>query len=194
MANWKGIVGLSFSQEAFDKYCHSLHWTQWRPSAIVLHNTSTPTLIQRPNGFTAKHIENLVHYYRDDQGWSAGPHLFIDDKQIWVFCPLTLSGVHSPSYNKMALGVEMLGEYSTELFDSDRGLSVQKNTVAALATLYAVLGLNPENLILHKEDPMTSHKDCPGKNVDKTAIIEKVKQLLLERHGGEHFEEADEHP
>ena len=110
--NWKPIVGLSFSPADFDRYCHSLTWNAWRPSFIVLHNTGSPTLAQRPEGFTKVHIDNLVGYYRDTQKWSAGPHLFIDDKQIWVFTPLTMSGVHSPSWNKVSLGIEMLGDYS----------------------------------------------------------------------------------
>ena len=188
MSNWKGIVNLDFNTTDFDRYCHSLHWTQWRPSFIVLHNTASPTLSDRPKGFTRQHILNLEDYYRDTMHWSAGPHLFIDDSKIWVFTPLTLSGVHSPSYNKLALGIEMLGEYNSEAFDSGRGLKVQQNTIAAIATLTAVLGLDPESMKMHFEDPATSHKGCPGKHVKKSAIISQVISLLRERHAGEHPE------
>lgn len=93
---WKPIVGLSFGPDAFDSYCHGLSWVAWRPSFIAVHNTAAPTLAQRPKGFTDQHIQNLMHYFRDEKGWSAGPHLFVDDKKIWVFTPLTVSGVHSP--------------------------------------------------------------------------------------------------
>ena len=182
---WKGIVGVSFTPDDFDKYCHGLQWTAWRPSFIVLHNTGTPSLAQRPNGLTKQHILNLEHFYRDEQGWSAGPHLFVDDKQIWVFTPLTMSGVHSPSWNKIALGVEMLGNYATEAFDSGRGLKVQKNAVAAIATLSAILGIDPDTMKLHKEDTATTH-DCPGAKVDKAKFIKAVKSLITKRHGGEH--------
>jgi hypothetical protein len=182
---WKGIVGLSFSPEDFDRYCHDLKWPSWRPSFVVLHNTGAPSLAQRPKGLTAKHIANLESYYRDERGWSAGPHLFIDDHQIWVFTPLTLSGVHSPSWNKVALGVEMLGDYAGEEFDSGRGLEVQQNAVAAIATLSAVLGLDPESMRLHKEDKKTDH-DCPGKKVNKARFIRAVQELMAERHAGEH--------
>src|SRR4051795_10224439 len=103
---WKGIVGLSCTPEEFDSYCHALSWDKWRPSFVTLHNTSSPTLAQRPQGLTKQHILNLEGFYRDDMKWSAGPHLFVDDKQIWVFTPLTVSGVHSPCFNKVALGVE----------------------------------------------------------------------------------------
>ena len=187
MSTWKGIVGASFSPAGFDQYCHSLHWLQWRPSFVALHNTEVPTLNQRPDGLTRAHILGLEAYYRDEQGWSAGPHLFVDDRQIWVFTPLTVSGVHSPCFNKVALGVEMLGNYDTEAFDTGRGRKVQTNTVAALATLHAVLGLDPATLKLHKEDACTTHKHCPGKNVKKAAVIAQVQALLQARHPGDHL-------
>ena len=186
MSNWKPIVGLSFTADEFDIYCHSLQWMQWRPSFIVLHNTASPNLSQRPRGFTSQHIQNLVSFYRDTNHWSAGPHLFIDDKQIWIFTPLTMSGVHSPSWNKLALGIEMLGNYATDSFTTARGLAVQQNAIAAMATLCAVIGLNPDGIRLHKEDPRTTH-DCPGKNVKKAQVIQSVKDLIVARHPGDHL-------
>ena len=183
--NWKQIVGLSFNAAQFDAYCHSLQWNAWRPSFITLHNTASPTLAQRPSGLTKTHIDNLVSFYRDTQKWSAGPHLFIDDKQIWVFTPLTMSGVHSPCFNKLALGFEMLGDYEKENFKTGRGLAVRKNAVAAIATVSAVLGLDPTTLRLHKEDTCTNHA-CPGKNVIKAEIIAEVQALIVARHGGGH--------
>jgi len=67
--------------------------------ATIIHcfaQYSDTLTTQRPNGFTSLQMENFVKYYRDKHKWSAGPHLFIDDKMIWVFTPLTVSGVHSP--------------------------------------------------------------------------------------------------
>jgi N-acetylmuramoyl-L-alanine amidase CwlA len=185
MPNWKPIVGLSFSSEEFDTYCHSLQWNAWRPTFVVLHNTAEPNLANRPNGLNKNHIDNLVKYYRDDKKWSAGPHLFIDDHKIWVFTSLTVSGVHSPSWNKFALGIEMLGNYATEDFNTGRGAAVRKNAVAAMATLCAVLGIDPDTMRLHKEDPNTTHV-CPGAKVSKTDVINEVKQLMMIRHGNEH--------
>ncbi|HEX8466978.1 MAG TPA: N-acetylmuramoyl-L-alanine amidase [Allosphingosinicella sp.] len=188
---WKPIVGISFDQDGFANYCKSLSWTSWRPSFIVLHNTGAPNLAQRPNGFTKQHILNLEGFFRDTQKWSSGPHLFIDDKQIWVFTPLTTAGTHSPSWNRLAIGIEMLGDYAKDDFDSGRGLAVRKNTVCAMATLSAALGLDPESMRLHKEDQKTTH-DCPGKNVSKVKIIAEVKAELA-RHAGDHSPH-DAHP
>ncbi|MEP6513663.1 MAG: peptidoglycan recognition family protein [Parafilimonas sp.] len=185
MPNWKGIVGRNFTPIEFDGYCHELQWTAWRPSFIVVHNTAVPSLSQRPNGFTKQQINNLEVFYRDTQKWKAGPHLFVDDKQIWVFTPLTVSGTHSPSWNKVAWGIEMLGNYEKEAFDSGRGLQVRENTVAAMATLYAILGIDPSTTKIHREDPLTTHA-CPGKNVRKLEIIQEVQDLMISRHAGEH--------
>ena len=185
MPGWKGIVGRSFTPDEFDGYCHTLQWTAWRPSFIVLHNTAIPSLAQRPEGLTRQHIQSLEVFYRDAQGWKAGPHLFVDDRQIWVFTPLTVSGTHSPSWNKVALGIEMLGDFETEAFDSGRGLEVRKNAVAALATVSAILGIAPDTMRLHREDPLTTHA-CPGKNVRKLDVIQAVQDLIGARHAGEH--------
>jgi len=185
MTNWKGIVGASFTTDKFDSYCQTLHWTAWRPSFIVLHNTAIPTLAQRPNGITQQHIQNFVSFYRDVQGWDSGPHLFVDDRQIWVFTPLTVPGTHSPSWNNVSLGLEMLGDYAQEAFDSGRGLLVRHNAEAALASLSTVLGLDPLTMRLHREDPLTTHA-CPGANVHKLEVIQEVQNLILARHPGEH--------
>jgi hypothetical protein len=182
---WKGIVGLSFEPDAFESYCHTIVWDAWRPSFIVLHNTAVPTLAQRPNGLTSDHILGLEHFYRDVQKWSAGPHLFIDDRHIWVFTRLNVSGVHSPSWNKVSLGFEMLGDYASEPFATGRGAKVRDNAVSAIASVSAVLGLDPNGMRLHKEDPATTH-NCPGKNVVKLDVIQRVQDLLMQRHPGEH--------
>ncbi len=182
---WKGIVGKSFTTTEFDAYCGTIKFTAWRPSFIVLHNTYAPTLAQRPDGFTKQHILNLENYFKG-KGWRAGPHLFIDDRQIWVFTPLNMSGVHSPSWNKLSIGVEMLGDYQKEAFDTGRGLMVQTNTVAAIASISAVLGISPVTMKLHKEDGKTTHKTCPGKNVSKEKVIVAVQELMACRHAGEH--------
>lgn len=186
MPAWKGIVGKSFSVAGFGAYCNALQWSTWRPSFVALHNTGAPSLAERPDGLTAQHMDNFVSFYRDTKKWSAGPHLFVDDKQIWVFTPLTVSGVHSPSWNNMALGLEMLGNFESESFSTGRGLKVRKNTVAALATLSSVLGMDPSSMRLHREDPKTTHA-CPGKNVRKLEVIQEVQDKLEGLDAGEHI-------
>jgi hypothetical protein len=159
---WKGIVARSCSPDGFDAYVLTQSWTSWKPSFIALHNTAAPSLAQRPNGLTLQHIRNLEGYYRDDRGWPSGPHLFIDDHQIWVFTPLTTPGTHSPSWNSSAIGIEMLGDFDSESFTSGRGLKVRQNTVRAMAALSRRLGFKHDAWKFHIEDPRTTH-GCPGK-------------------------------
>ena len=142
---------------------------------MVLHNTQDPNLAQRPDGLTGQNILDLEAFFRDEQGWSSGPHLFVDDLQIWVFTPLTTPGTHAPGWNAISWGVEMLGDYDNEDFNSGRGLQVQQNAVAAVAILNAALGVDPGTMRLHKEDPQTTHKYCPGNTVDKDAFIQAVR-------------------
>lgn len=182
MAKWKGIIGKSFTPDEFDAYCQSVAWTGWRPQFIVLHNTYAPSLAQRPQGLIKQHILNLETYFRDKKQWSAGPHLFVDDHQIWVFTPLNTQGVHSPSWNSKAIGIEMLGDFEKEDFNTGRGALVKANAIAAIASISDALGIDPDTMRLHKEDPKTTHKTCPGKTVDKTEVIHLVEVLLETRH------------
>jgi GH24 family phage-related lysozyme (muramidase) len=175
VGKWKGIVGLNFTPESFREYVQSLIWDDWRPEFMVLHHTEDPSLALRPDGFTLQHILDLQAYYRDECGWSAGPHLFVDDGQIWVFTPLTTPGVHANSWNSCTLGVEMLGDFQREPFDTGRGSRVKANAVAAVAILSEALGLAPETIRLHRENGETEHY-CPGENVDKEEFIRLVRE------------------
>ncbi|MEO6381989.1 MAG: N-acetylmuramoyl-L-alanine amidase [Nitrobacter sp.] len=180
---WKGIVGKSFTPETFGPYVASLKWGGWRPKFIVVHNTGAPTRKQW-HGATpaAQRIKNLEAYYRDQQHWSAGPHLFIADDLIWTFTSMTTPGVHSPSWNFLSLGFEMVGDFNFETFDGGS----RDNAVAALGIVHAALGLNPDTIRLHKEDPQTTHKDCPGKNVIKSSLIALVHAYIANMQKGDH--------
>lgn len=173
----KEIVKKSFDPDGFRAYVAGLNFSAWTPEFIVLHNTQIPSLAQRPDGLTRKHIDGLLEYYWGEKHWSAGPHLFVDDRQIWVFTALTTPGVHSPSWNEIALGVEMLGDFDREEFDSGRGLQVQELAVQAIAILSEALDLDPGSMRLHREDPETDHH-CPGDKVDKAEFIDKVRAAM----------------
>lgn len=192
-------VKLGLTQEQFRPYAQKVEYRSWRPSKIVWHNTGAPSLAQwiksadqdalegRTPGLTR--IRNLETYFRDQNHWTGAPHLFIANDLIWVFNPLNMKGVHSPSYNSTAIGIEMIGDFAREDDDSGEGLRVRRNTVFATAILCDHLGLEPEHcILLHKEDRLTTH-DCPGKDVaqDKLAMVAEVKALMA---GGEHDPKA----
>jgi len=181
MTTWKGTIGQGFSPSGFRHYVDMLTFGAWRPQCVVLHNTGRPRLAEWHTVSGAQRMTNLTDYYKNRQHWSAGPHLFVADDLIWVFTPLSTPGVHSPSWNSLSWGVEMVGDYATEPF----GNAVRGNTIDALTTLHAAIGLDPQTLKFHKEDPLTTH-DCPGKYVVKADLIAAVSAQLSARHAGEH--------
>jgi hypothetical protein len=124
-------------------------------------------------------MSGLERYYRDEMGWSAAPHLFVDDQPagIWVLTPLTTPGVHAKSFNPRSIGLEMLGNYDVEAFTSGRGDRVRENAVAAIAMLSAALDIDPDSMRFHRDEPNTT-KTCPGRNVDKATFIRAVKAYL----------------
>jgi N-acetylmuramoyl-L-alanine amidase len=174
MPTWKGIIGRGFTPQGFKDYVGSLSFRDWRPQFVVVHNTSAPRLSQWHSHPGEERMRNLESFFRDTQGWSAGPHLFIADDLIWVFTPLITSGVHSPSWNGISWGVEMVGEYEEEEFSP----AVRENTVDALATLHAWRGLDPKTIRFHKEDPKTTHTTCPGRNVNQADLIGRVAERI----------------
>jgi hypothetical protein len=174
------IVGKRFTPSAFADYVAHVPLDDWKPNLVVLHNTAVPNLRQRPSGFSESNMQDLRHYYGEVQKWKGGPHLFIDQVGIWVFNPLDRRGTHSPSWNGRAWGVEMLGDFASEAFDSGDGLRVQTHAIGALAALYRRLGIasvTDSNFKLHKEDPKTDH-DCPGRHVNKAKVRSAVQALL----------------
>ncbi|HEV2991885.1 MAG TPA: N-acetylmuramoyl-L-alanine amidase [Candidatus Angelobacter sp.] len=174
MPVWKGIVGTGFTAAEFAQYAETVAFDAWRPQFVVLHNTAVPAFSDWHQVSGGQRMQNLESYYRDQQKWSAGPHLFVADDLIWVFTALNLPGVHSPSWNAISWGVELVGDYSAEPLSP----AVQQNAVSALATLHALLGLDPSQLRLHKEDPKTTH-NCPGSNIVKADF----QELILEQIG-----------
>jgi hypothetical protein len=88
-----------------------------------------------------------------------------------------------------AWGVETVGEFESEPFEGD----VRNNLISALATLHAFAGLHPGNysigvrgLHFHKEDPVTTHRSCPGRNRVKAELVTAVETEMLARNGGGH--------
>ncbi len=178
MAHWHGTVSKCFGQQGFLDYLASLPHQDWKPQFIVLHNTAEPTIGEWHNVSGEDRMKGLASYYQS-LGWSGGPHLFVADDWIWVFNPLNLPGVHSPSWNGVSLGVEMVGDYSSEDFFEGIGGDVHSNSVFAVAALSVHFGLDSSTMRLHKEDPATTH-DCPGHAVVKSVFIQEVHDKKVE--------------
>jgi len=167
-------VGLVWTPDSLVEYLATLAPPAWC-RAITLHHTGAPSLAQRPRGFLLQHIRNLRDFYQNEKHWSAGPHLFIDDDEIFGMCDLQKKGVHAVSFNSSALGIEVLGDYDREDPLSGRGLACWRTAAASTAALLAWLGrpASTDNVLFHRDDP-TTRKSCPGSKVRKDWFLQQV--------------------
>lgn len=156
----------------------------FRPSGGTLHNTAVPDMA-RTRQFSHEHWrDGWVRFYRDVQKWPSGPHAFVfEDAKILLFTPFNQKGTHSPSWNGTKFGVEMCADFAKDDDDAGPGKVVKLTTAAVFAILYERLGLDPDNIVLHKEDRRTNH-DCPGKDINKAEFIRLVEEYM--GHAGEH--------
>jgi hypothetical protein len=98
--------------------------TDWATS-VTIHHTAAPSLAQRPQGFTIQHIINMASFYQRQKssggnGWPTGPHLFIDDDQIFGMCDFAVKGIHAVSFNTSSIGIEVLGFYDKNIENPSR--------------------------------------------------------------------------
>lgn len=182
---WAPIDGKGYTLEALKTHLDGL---KIFPGAkfCEVHSTGAPSLVQwyhTAHWAPDRRIhESLVSYYRDQKKWHAGPHLFVDQDFIWGFTPMTSAGVHSPSWNDRAIGMEIVGNMDVEQFR----LPQRQLVVGALGLLHKKMGWDPAKYIrgvsglhFHKEDPKTDHHNCPGKNVIKPQLLKDVQNYML---------------
>src|SRR5690606_10673058 len=172
---WTPIVGKAFKLPELKNYIQNLDYSLWKPSLIVWHNTGLPTIQQWEDKvqYDIKHglnppgisrINSLQSYYRDQQGWSSGPHFFVYKDVVWAFTPANKKGTHSPSWNGISIGIEMIADFDKEDDETGAGLIIKKNTIAITSMISEKLGIVPLQCVkLHIEDKKTNH-DCPGKH------------------------------
>jgi hypothetical protein len=170
-------VGKVWNVDAFKAYLNTLPKPAF-VTRIVLHHTAAPSLAQRPTGLTIQHIRNIQNYYQNELGWSSGPHLFIDDDEIFGMTPLSERGVHASSFNSTSIGIEVLGDYDREDNLTGRGLACWNIAAQATKALTDWLGIsiNNTNILFHREDPKTS-KTCPGRKVTKDWVLSLINNV-----------------
>jgi hypothetical protein len=192
------IVGKFVDIAGFKAHVDALVFTGWKPGFIVVHNTSEPSLStyaewrahpERHGHWTPEQWgRNLAGYY-GGMGWSTGPHAFVCPDGVLLFSPFTAPGTHSPAWNSITWGIETVGEFDLDPFEDGS----RENLVAVLGILHARLGLNPADyhfgvrgIHFHKEDPKTTHKQCPGRNMVKKDLVAEVAAYIEGAHPGEH--------
>jgi hypothetical protein len=156
-------IGTPLNVLQFQTYISSYDFGSIPPDYIVLHHTANPAaswapLANAPNWDRAesglpddlirakrKHqLDGIMAYYRDSLGWTAGPHLFIDERYIWLFSPMSEVGIHAKWGNSFkqagvlhySIGIEVVGNYDRVVWPAD----VIRNVRGAVQALQHRLG------------------------------------------------------
>jgi hypothetical protein len=127
---------------------------------------------------------NTQSYYEKKLKWLGGPHFFVTPQQdicAFGFNDLLAAGTHASCFNNSSIGIEMVGEFDNEAFDSGPGAQVADNAIYLMALLHNKIGLTPapyvydqRGLHFHIECKADNH-DCPGVAVHKPDIVARVK-------------------
>lgn len=177
----QGLLCVEFTIEEFEFYCRQTLgdlMKAWRPRGVVLHNTGKMAWPgQDPHThlpLTPKQrIENMSVTWVN-AGFKGGPHFLITPKpSVITMWPAWEPGTHSPSWNSSFWGIEMVGDFDLEPFPN----GMKDVATRAMRALYKMLGheATADTFHLHKEDPRTTHKRCPGVNCgDKATWLSRI--------------------
>lgn len=132
-------IGKGLTADEFTAYVQTYDFGKVPPDFIVLHHSAVPsaTYARYSQGDVwdageaglseaqikqrrLNKVNSLKEYYRVQLGWDRGPHLFIDDRYIWLFTPMYDEGIHAMWGNRFhdssgkyhySIGIEVIGYY-----------------------------------------------------------------------------------
>jgi len=192
-------IGQALTPKEFASYVSTYNFGTIPPSYLVIHHTYKPDASWAPisgdqstwwdrneAGLSNDQIrdkrkpqlDSIMAYYRDYHGWSAGPHLFVDERWIWLFTPMDTVGIHAASGNSYtdasglhySVGIEVVGYFENVGWP----VTIQKNLQVAVQTLKArlknfdiVYHEGPKNTPAAHDHSISFHRDynkdaCPG--------------------------------
>jgi N-acetylmuramoyl-L-alanine amidase len=199
---WPKFDGKPYTRDQLAARINGCDFSKWRhkdgslgkPAFITLHNTSMPDIKQWQLWSPEKrqqYILNMQPYY-EKMGWRGGPHFFVtpqDDICAFGFNNLMSAGTHASCFNNVSIGIEMVGEFNREAFESGPGAKVADNAIYLMALLHNKIGLTPKpyaynkrGLHFHIECKADNH-DCPGRFVRKPDIVARVHAKMEEVAG-----------
>lgn len=132
-------IGQGLTSGEFTDYVRDYDFGTIPPDYIVLHHTAIPSTqaARYPTGGIWDHddtgssevqikqrrkaaLDGIKAVYAARPGWDRGPHLFIDDRYIWLFSPMSDQGIHAMWGNSFhssngqfhySVGIEVVGYY-----------------------------------------------------------------------------------
>ena len=192
-------IGQALTRQAFALYVAGYDFGPIPPGYLVFHHTAMPSTIAAPwpadtaqwdaheQGLSAAQIRakrlaqlgKIRDFYKRDKGWDRGPHLFCDDKYIYLFTPMAEIGIHAAEGNsthvngklKYSIGLEVLGYHENVQWSA----AVARNVGFAVATLQRKLktfelrpGAKWSDLNSHRQFNKPS---CPGAAITEAYYV-----------------------
>jgi hypothetical protein len=199
-------VGDGLTAAQFSDYVESYNFGGTPPDFVVLHHTAIPGISLGGANLPGKALWDsgeqgkseidiyrmrqqrmlgLRNYYRDSLGWDRGPHLFIDDRWIWLMTPMYHWGIHAKEGNyvyeggRMAhysIGIEVVGYYENVQWPKpiadlvSHAVAVLKRKLNSFEYTYKKFG-----------GGISSHRDynkpqCPGKAISEDYYIRTLRE------------------
>lgn len=195
MPAMQGLLKLSLTSDEFDQWVPDVmakHMGKWKPIGGVQHNTGKMVW----PGYDSHGIQITPAQRMDNMSvdwvsrhFTGGPQFlasksYIDEKtklivpaKMNIVWPPWMFGTHSPEFDDTRWGMESTGDFNLEPMPDD----LYQVIVRGWAALYKYLGhpANSDNFKYHKEDPGTTHKQCPGKAMGtKEHMIATINSLV----------------
>lgn len=196
-------IGQGLTADEFTHYVETYDFGSQPPDFIVLHHTAVPSTQAAPyptgwrwdaneGGMSEgqvyrkrlKQLETLREYYRTEEGWDRGPHLFIDGTWIWLFTPMYQEGIHAMQGNgwrdqagrlRYSIGIEICGYYEQVHWPEP----VARQVGHVVATLKHKLGTF-EIKYQKFSGGISSHRDynkpsCPGGAITESYYLNVIQ-------------------
>ncbi len=153
------------------------------PQKITIHHTWRPTAADYNGASTIRSIQN---YHMDTNGWmDIGYHFLIGTypssgaTSIYQGRPETAVGAHTGGANTNNVGVNVVGDYTTESLHNNSYQSLIK----LLGWLCSNYKISPDNIYGHKDFNSTA---CPGPIIyNKMAQIRQDVRNYINGGGGD---------
>lgn len=208
MSNFRW-VGKGLQLHEFEEYVERYEFGSIPPTFVVLHHTAVPGTKHANNGgwmwdtnekglsedaIYNKRLLQLVkiRQFYESLGWNKGPHLFIDERWIWLFTPMYDQGIHAAGGNgnlhdggrDYSIGIEVIGDYTMERWP----LAVENLVAGAVWALHSKLGTFE---LRHGVGPgyISGHRDynkpsCPGHAIENAYYMGVICEYAARRTAG----------
>jgi hypothetical protein len=195
-------VGRGLKPAEFADYVQRYQFGSQPPNYVILHHTAVPGTVHANGGGwlwdsgeeglnedqiyrrRLARLNGIKEYYRTRLRWDRGPHLFIDDRWIWLFTPMYHTGIHAAEGNQYrtgarlnySIGIEVVGHYERTPWPEP----VEQLVGYAVAVLKERLGTFE---LQHQRfaGGVSSHRDynkptCPGAAISESYYLDVLRR------------------